>query len=62
MSELAKQIYELCIQFELAEKDGRPTIELAQRITELRDRIATQCVILQPPAINREPDGDILFA
>lgn len=65
MSELAKQLYELLIQFELAEKAGEPVIGLAKQISELRDRIAAlkrEQAILQPPTVNREPDGDILWA
>lgn len=65
MSELAKQLHELSIQFEIAEKDGKPVIDLANQISALRDRIAAlqrEQAILQPPTINREADGDILWA
>lgn len=40
MSALAKQLYELSIQFEIAEKAGQPVIELAQQIAVLHERIA----------------------
>jgi hypothetical protein len=80
MRALAKQLFELYIQFEIAEKAGQPTIELAQQIADLNKRIAqakaapaatplpwTQVhshekAILQPATVNREANGDILWA
>lgn len=78
MSELAKQLYELRIKFEEAESAGQPTIELAQQIAVLSERIAqakpapTQLpwaqvdshekAILQAAPIRREANGDILYA
>lgn len=65
MSELAKQLYELSIQFELAEKDGKPVIDLANQISALRcghAALKREQAILQPPTVNREADGDILWA
>lgn len=78
MSALAKQLYELSIQFEIAEKDGKPVIALAQQIAVLSERIAQakpaptqlpfaqvhphEWAILQAVPVNREANGDILWA
>lgn len=42
MSALAKQLYEAIIEFEIAEKDGKPVMELANRISTLRNLIAQE--------------------
>lgn len=65
IQELSKQLYYLYVQYEDAEQAGQPVIELAKEIASLRDRIAElrrERAILQPPPVNREANGDILWA
>lgn len=65
LQQLSEQLYRLSCRYEQAEQAGQPVIELAKQIGALRDRLTElrrEQAILQPPPVNREADGDILWA
>ncbi len=65
LQQLSDLLYWCFVEYEAAEQAGQPVIELAKEIGNLRDRIAElrrEQAILQPPAVSREANGDIIWA